>query len=75
VPRNHVADDVGTRPLRWCPVHQVAFTHTTYEGWHWHPLPEDRLRYALRWVAAGQCTVRGEIVPCGRCGHQEDLIG
>jgi hypothetical protein len=67
VPRNHVADDVGTRSLRWCPVHQQGWTHTTYIGWHWSPLPEDRLRYALRWAHAGCCAVGLETVPCERC--------
>ena len=65
--RNHVADTAAVRALRWCPTHQQALTHTTSAGWHWRTFPEDRLRYALQWMQAGQCTVRIVVVPCRDC--------
>ena len=32
--------------LHWCPEHQLALTHTLYDGWHWTPFTTATLAIA-----------------------------
>ena len=55
--------------LRWCPVHSMALTHTTYHGLHWHPLTARTIHLALSWARAWGCGHLIHIVTttCPKC--------
>lgn len=73
MPRTHAADVLT--PMRWCPVHELAWLIPWNETPGWHPLSRWKVMMALAYAEVFGCqhTIQVTLTTCSHCAERREV--